>query len=76
MSYIGTLVKHCDNVKSIEQETQKEITLQSATITLQSATITHQSATKNTATPPLIPAPACGYLYIIIYTKNSYRVSI
>ena len=32
MSYIGTLVKHCDNVKSIEQETQEEITLQSANI--------------------------------------------
>ncbi len=32
MSYIGTLVKHCDNVKSIEQETQEEITLQSATM--------------------------------------------
>ena len=62
MSYIGTLVKHCDNVKSIEQETQEEITLQSATM--------------KTTTPPLIPAPACGYLYIIIYTKNSYRVSI
>ena len=32
MSYIGTLVKHCDKVKSIEQETQEEITLQSATM--------------------------------------------
>jgi len=30
MSYIGTLVKHCDHIKSIEQETQEEITLQSA----------------------------------------------
>ena len=28
MSYIGTLVKHCDNLKSIEQETQEEFTLQ------------------------------------------------
>ena len=59
------LVKHCDHIKTIEQETQEEFTLQSATITLQSATM-------KTATPPLIPAPACGYLYIIIYTKNSY----
>ncbi len=32
MSYIGTSVKHCDNLKSIEQETQEEITLQSATM--------------------------------------------
>jgi hypothetical protein len=62
MSYIGTLVKHCDNVKSIEQETQEEITLQSATMK------------NNNSTPH--PPPACGYLYIIIYTKNSYRVSI
>ena len=30
MSYIGTLVKHCDHIKTIEQETQEEITLQSA----------------------------------------------
>ena len=53
MSYIGTLVKHCDHIKSIEQETQEEITLQSATITLQSATITLQSATmkNNNSTP-------------------------
>ena len=55
MSYIGTLVKHCDHIKSIEQETQEEVTLQSAIM--------------KTTTPPLIPAPACGYLYIIIYTK-------
>ncbi len=27
MSYIGTLVKYCDNAKSIEQETQEEVTL-------------------------------------------------
>ena len=30
MLYIGTLVKHCDHIKSIEQETQEEVTLQSA----------------------------------------------
>ncbi len=29
MSYIGTLVKYCDHIKTIEQETQEEITLQS-----------------------------------------------
>ncbi len=32
MSYIGTLVKYCDHIKTIEQETQEEITLQSETI--------------------------------------------
>ncbi len=32
MSYIGTLVKHCDHIKTIEQEKQEEITLQSATM--------------------------------------------
>ena len=42
MSYIGTLVKHCDHTKTIEQETQEEITLQSATITLQSAIMKKQ----------------------------------
>ncbi len=30
MSYIGTLVKHCDHIKTIEQETQEEVILQSA----------------------------------------------
>ncbi len=30
MPYIGTLVKYCDNIKTIKQETQEEITLQSA----------------------------------------------
>ncbi len=30
MSYIGTSVKHCDHIKSIEQETQEENALQSA----------------------------------------------
>ncbi len=38
MSYIGTLVKHCDNLKSIEQETQEEITLQSATMKTNNST--------------------------------------
>ena len=52
-------------MKPIEKKKQEEFTLQSATITLQSATM-------KTATPPLIPAPACGYLYIIVDTKNSY----
>ena len=54
MSYIGTLVKHCDHIKSIEQEKQEEITLQSATM--------------KTATPPFIPPfgmwiPIYNYLY-------------
>jgi hypothetical protein len=63
MPYIGTLVKHCDHIKSIEQETQEE---------KRPSVRNHE----RTITPLLIPAPACGYLYIIIYTKNSYRVSI
>ncbi len=61
MSYIGTLVKHCDNVKSIEQETQEEVTLQSATM-------------KNNSTPHPRSGmwiPIYNYLY-----QNSYRVSI
>ena len=62
MSYIGTLVKHCDNVKSIEQETQEEITLQSATM-------------KNINS---IPHPRSGMwipIYNYLY-QNLYRVSI
>ncbi len=63
MSYIGTLEKHCDHIKTIEQKNTRR---------------NHPSVRNHekTTTPPLIPAPACGYLYIIIYTKNSYRVSI
>ena len=64
MSYIGTLVKHCDNVKSIEQETQEEITLQSATMK------------NNNSTPHPRSGMWIPTVYIIIYTKNSYRVSI
>ncbi len=38
MLYIGTLVKYCDHIKTIEQETQEEITLQSATMKTNNST--------------------------------------
>jgi hypothetical protein len=38
MLYIGTLVKHCDNLKPIEQEKQEEITLQSVTMKTNNST--------------------------------------
>ena len=39
MSYIGTLVKHCDHIKPIDQEKQEEFTLQSATMKNSNATL-------------------------------------
>ncbi len=38
MSYIGTLVKYCDHIRTTEQETQEEITLQSVTMTANNST--------------------------------------
>ena len=55
MSYIGTLVKHRDHIKTIEQETQEEVALQSATMKTSNST-SH-------------PAPACGYPYNCLYQK-------
>jgi hypothetical protein len=39
MSYIGTLIKHCDHIKPIDQEKQEEFTLQSATMKNSNATL-------------------------------------
>ena len=62
MSYIGTLVKHCDHIKTIEQETQEEVTLQSTTMKNSNSTPHPRSG---------MWIPIYNYLY-----QNSYRVSI
>ena len=38
MSYIGTLVKHCDHIKTYRARKQEEFTLQSATMKTNNST--------------------------------------